>query len=94
MEQSLWEANSSSASSETPCILWNLKVHYIAHKSSTLVPVLSQMNPVHTLQSYTSKMQKNAFQNRQLILFKYIEGVFEVLLSSTQNYPLFNVLQF
>jgi hypothetical protein len=29
MEQSLfWEANEFSASQETPCIIWNPKVHY------------------------------------------------------------------
>lgn len=34
-----------------PSILWNLDVHYHAHKSSPLVPVLVQMNTVQALRS-------------------------------------------
>lgn len=40
--------NSSSASLDIPCILWNLKVHQCVNYSSPLIPVLSQMNPVCT----------------------------------------------
>jgi hypothetical protein len=41
-----WEAASHSAAQEFPNILLNPKVHYL----SLLVPILSQMNPVHQLQ--------------------------------------------
>jgi len=47
-----WDANRSSASPEIPQIVWNLKAHYCIHTSPPLVPMLSQMNLVHTIPSY------------------------------------------
>jgi hypothetical protein len=53
------EAASYAAIQELPRILWNIKVHYRVHKSPLLVPILSQINPIHTIRSYDSKIDFN-----------------------------------
>ena len=46
------EANSSSASHETLCIVQNLQGQYCVHYSPPLLEILNLMNPVHALPSY------------------------------------------
>jgi hypothetical protein len=46
------DANIHSASQEIPRLLRNQKAHYSVQKSPSLVPILSQMHPIHTFPTY------------------------------------------
>jgi hypothetical protein len=50
------EANSSSTCQEIPRNSWNQKVYYLVHKIPSLVPIRSQINPVHVPHSIPLKL--------------------------------------
>jgi len=50
------EANISSISKGSPCILWNLKDQWIVPKNPTHISILSHTNTVHNLQFYFFNM--------------------------------------
>lgn len=56
MQQSIyWKANNSSASHEVVCYLSKLNDHYPINTSPPVVPIQSDMNTLHTIQSYFLK---------------------------------------
>ena len=60
MEQSpSWESDWFSSSQEIPLILWNTKVHYRIHKCPQSVPIISQLDTVHTATSLFLKIHFN-----------------------------------
>jgi hypothetical protein len=52
VEQTSWEDDNHSTSQEFPRLLWKPKVHYRLHNSSSLLRIISQINPIHNFQPF------------------------------------------
>lgn len=60
MGLSPWEAYNCSTTQETPSIIWIQEVYCHVQKSLQALPILNQMNPVHSLPSYFLKFHFNS----------------------------------
>jgi len=85
MEQSTsWEANRLSASQVIRLILGTPKVHYRTHKCPPAVPILGQLDPVHTPTSHFLKihfniiLQSNAVRSEYLNLMRVHRGFYRI----------------
>jgi hypothetical protein len=54
-----WEANNHSDTQEIPRLLWNPKVHYCVHNSTSLIPILSHVNQIYYFSPYFLKIHSN-----------------------------------
>jgi hypothetical protein len=73
MEQSpSWEASRFSASQEIPRILWNPNVHYHISKCPPPVPILSQLDSVHTPTSHFLRNHFNIILPLCIYVYIYI----------------------
>jgi hypothetical protein len=52
-----WEAASWAVIPEVPKILWNAQINYRVYNSPPIVPILSQLNPVHITLYHLSMIQ-------------------------------------
>jgi len=50
--QNVSQVSDAARTQKMLILFWNLKVYYCIYKSLPLVPILSQMNSIHTLIPY------------------------------------------
>jgi hypothetical protein len=64
-----WEVASCETTAELPSILWNPKGHNRVHRSPPLVHILSQINPIHPIPFYLSKIHFNIVTTTYVLVF-------------------------
>jgi hypothetical protein len=91
------KADGPSSIQKLPNIIWNPKVHYPVYKSPTLIPILRQMNPVHTTPSYFSKIHFSDIlphSNSLIILLSTIYSVdTNMVVKQQSNQPIYTASQ-
>jgi len=78
-----WEANRFAASQEIPGVSRNPKVHYRTHKCPPPVPILSQLDPVHTPTSHFLKIRLNIILPADVLP---IETIFYLIIFETWGF--------
>jgi hypothetical protein len=76
------KANSCSATQESPSILWTPHAHFRVHERPSLVPILSQMNPVHA-STYFFKIHFNLSSH---LCLRLPSGIFPSCLPTKTSY--------
>jgi hypothetical protein len=66
------DADTCFVGQEMPRLLWNLNIHCCVHNSPTLDPILSHLNPVHTLISYFWRIHFNINLSFTLRFYKFL----------------------
>jgi len=88
-----WKTNSRSADEEISRLSWSRQVHYCVHNNLLLVPILSQINPVHALISCFFKIHSSVIlpstprSSKWSLIFKFPDQNFVCMshLSHTCN---------
>ena len=76
------QANRSSISQQIPRVVWNTEIHYRFDKISPRVLILSQINPLHALQTHLRKIRFNIILRPSYRYFKWSVSLsFDVLLT-------------
>jgi hypothetical protein len=88
VEESFLRPSSHSARQKIPLFLRNSAVHYSVHKSSSLVPTLSQINSLHTIRRFCFKVHLNIILHL-VYVFRVVSvrHTFQLIFCSHSSFP-------